>query len=176
MTPHPPPVVPRILVMGVSASGKSTVGELVAQRLDLPFVDGDDLHPEANVEKMRSGIPLTDEDRWPWLDAVGRVLQEHEHGVVVACSALRRSYRDRIRRHAPEVCIVHLHGTPELLASRASDREGHFMPPRLLESQIETLEVPGDDEDAVITDVARPVTDIADAVLDALDLNAVGGR
>ena len=141
----------------------------------MPLIEGDDFHLPASVRKMRAGVALTDEDRWHWLDTVGRVLQEHEGGVVVACSALRRSYRDRIRRHAPDVCIVHLHGTPELLASRATSREGHFMPPRLLESQMETLEVPGDDEEAVITDVSRPVREIADAVLAELQLDVVGG-
>jgi gluconokinase len=143
--------------MGVSGSGKSTVGEALAAALAMPFADADALHPPQNVEKMEAGVPLTDDDRWPWLDAVGALL-EHPP-VVVACSALRRAYRDRLRAHAPALKLVYLHGSRELLAERMSHRD-HFMPVTLLDSQLATLEVPGDDEDAIWCDIIRPVDEI----------------
>ena len=105
------PKAPRVVVMGVSGCGKSTVGELLAQQLGVPFVDGDGLHPAANVAKMSAGIPLTDEDRWPWLEAVGAAIAAEPGGAVMACSALRRVYRDVIRRAAPGTVFVHLHGS-----------------------------------------------------------------
>ncbi|MCS5731210.1 gluconokinase [Herbiconiux moechotypicola] len=132
--------------MGVSGAGKSVVGAGLAARLGLPFIDADHLHPAANVEKMASGIPLTDDDRWPWLDVVGSTLAAHSEGVVMACSALRRVYRDRIRRAAPGTFFVELDGTPELLLRRISARVGHFMPPALLTSQLATLESLAPDE------------------------------
>jgi gluconokinase len=152
--------------MGVSGSGKTTVGVALAARLGLRFVDADELHPAANVEKMAAGIPLTDEDRWPWLDAVGAVLATGD--VVVACSALRRVYRDRLRDAAPGLILVYLHGDRELLAERMGHRPGHFMPASLLDSQLATLEPPADDEHAFSFDVAEPVDAIADAAAGAL--------
>jgi gluconokinase len=143
--------------MGVSGSGKSTVGEALAAALAVPFVDADALHPPANVEKMAAGVPLTDDDRWPWLDAVGALLAHPP--VVVACSALRRVYRDRLRTYAPELRLVYLHGTRELLAERMSHRD-HFMPLTLLDSQLATLEAPDADEDALRCDIARLVDEI----------------
>lgn len=144
--------------MGVSASGKSTVGALLAAELGIPFIDGDDLHPEANRRKMAAATPLTDDDRWPWLDVVGETFAAHSgDGVVIACSALRRVYRDRIRAIAPDVHFVLLDGSPELLAQRAAARTGHFMPPALLQSQLDTLERPDADERASVVDVAEPV-------------------
>lgn len=140
--------------MGVSGSGKTTIGERLAAALDMRFVDGDSLHPVSNVEKMTAGIPLTDEDRWPWLDAVGAVLAEE--GVVVACSALRRTYRDRLRGCAPDLRLVYLHAPRELLAERMSHRD-HFMPVDLLDSQFATLEEPAPDEHAIAIDVAVTV-------------------
>lgn len=140
--------------MGVSAAGKSTVGHGLAEVLGVEFVDADSLHPLANVKKMSDGIPLTDEDRWPWLDEIGRVIAEHSDGVVLACSALKRSYRDRIRAAAPATVFVHLHGSDELLAERAAAREDHFMPPALLASQLATLEHLETDERGVVIDVA----------------------
>jgi carbohydrate kinase (thermoresistant glucokinase family) len=132
--------------MGVSGSGKSTVGERLAHRLGLPFIDADDLHPAANVEKMSAGIPLTDDDRWPWLDTVGARLHEAEDGLVVACSALKRSYRSAIRRAAPDTVFVHIDAPPQLLENRMDARIGHFMPPDLLKSQLATLEPLAADE------------------------------
>ena len=151
--------------MGVSGSGKTTVGSALAARLGLRFVDADDLHPAANVEKMAAGIPLTDEDRWPWLDAVGAVLADGP--VVVACSALRRVYRDRLRAAAPALRLVYLHGSRELLAERMGHRD-HFMPVALLDSQLATLEVPGPDEDAIALDIAAPVDAIVAGAVEGL--------
>lgn len=156
-------------VMGVSAAGKSTVGTALALTLGVPFVDADDLHSDANRAKMAAGIPLTDDDRWPWLDAVGaRLRDERDSGLVVACSALRRAYRDRIREAAPGVVFVHLTGTPELLAARAGARTDHFMPPALLESQLATLEPLEDDEAGLVADVAAPAGALVAAVAEGL--------
>lgn len=155
---------PLIVVMGVSAVGKSTIGIQLAERLGVPFRDADDLHPAANVEKMRAGSPLDDDDRWPWLDLVGRTLQSAESsGLVLACSALRRAYRDRLRRHAPTTCFVHLHADDTVLAARAAGRTGHFMPPSLLASQLATLEALADDERGLVVDVDAPVDEIVDS-------------
>lgn len=147
--------------MGVSGSGKTTVGEALAARLGVRFADADALHPRANVDKMAAGIPLTDDDRWPWLDLVGAELAGGD--VVVACSALRRAYRDRLRRAAPGLRLVFLHGSPALLAERMGHRPGHFMPTSLLDSQLATLEPPAPDENALHFDVAESVDAIADA-------------
>lgn len=152
---------PRVVVMGVSAAGKSSVGIALAALLGVPFADADDLHPPANVAKMASGVPLDDADRAPWLDLVGRALADAPTGLVVACSALRRSYRDRLRAAAPGVVFVHLHGAPDLLAARAAARAGHFMPPALLESQLATLEPLAPDEAGIVLDVAASPDAIA---------------
>jgi carbohydrate kinase (thermoresistant glucokinase family) len=124
--------------MGVSGSGKSTIGGLLAEALGLPFIDADDLHPATNKEKMAHGIPLTDEDRWPWLAAVGDAMAVA--ACVCACSALKRAYRDALRVKDPGVVFVELDGSRELLAERMEAREGHFMPTSLLDSQLATLE------------------------------------
>jgi gluconokinase len=134
-----------IVVMGVSGSGKSTIGTLLAARLNRPFTDGDDLHPAANKAKMARGIPLTDADRRPWLDLVGARLAEPPT-CVLACSALRRGYRDQLRDYVPELLFVHLTGDPAALATRLTARSGHFMPATLLASQLATLEPPEPDE------------------------------
>jgi gluconokinase len=154
-----------IVVMGVSGTGKSTIGRALAETLDLPFVEGDDLHPESNVAKMAAGIPLTDADRAPWLDLIAAEL---DRPVVVACSALKRSYRDRLRAAAPDLVLVYLHGAPELLASRMGQRDGHFMPTVLLESQLATLEEPAADEVAIPADVKLRPDEIVELVTDRL--------
>ena len=152
-----PAQAPIVVVMGVSGSGKSTIGELVAEALSVPFIDADSLHPIANVEKMAAGHPLTDEDRWPWLAKVGQVLAAADAtGAVVACSALKRVYRD---------VFLHLTGSREVLASRLQHRSGHFMPPTLLDSQLATLEPLADDEPGIVVDVEPDVmTIVSDAV------------
>jgi gluconokinase len=143
--------------MGVSGSGKTTVAAMLAGRLATNFLEGDDLHPPANVQKMRGGTALTDEDRWPWLDAIHAALERDVAGhlsAVVACSALREVYRQRLEAGLPDVGLVLLDGDPAILASRLSHRPDHFMNPALLQSQIDTLERPSN---AVIVDVAKPV-------------------
>ena len=135
----------RIVVMGPSGCGKSTVGSALAESLGARFVDGDDLHPAANVEKMSAGIPLDDEDREPWLRTVGETLQGEER-IVVACSALRRAYRDAIRAVAPDAFFAELVVDRDLLAERLTSRPDHFMPASLLDSQLQTLESLGEDE------------------------------
>ena len=152
-----------VVVMGVSGSGKTTVGAALADALGLPFVDGDALHPAANVAKMAAGIPLDDADRAPWLDAVGAVLAAGP--VVVACSALKRAYRDRLRAAAPGLELVFLDGSRELLASRMTARPGHFMPASLLDSQLATLERPDPDEHSVTVDIAAPVAEIVASLM-----------
>ncbi len=151
--------------MGVSAAGKSTIAAGLARVLGYRWADADDLHPDVNVAKMAAGDPLTDEDRWPWLDLVGESLERGARagGLVMACSALKRAYRDRIRRQAPDAVFVHLTASPELLQRRAAAREGHFMPAKLLASQIATLEELDDDEIGVDVDVDADVPAIVEA-------------
>ncbi|MCP9000946.1 gluconokinase, GntK/IdnK-type [Pseudarthrobacter sp. RMG13] len=151
--------------MGVSGCGKTTIGDLVARELGVQFLDGDSLHPVENVAKMAAGTPLTDEDRWPWLATVGSELAAATGGLVLACSALRRSYRDAIRAQAPDTVFLHLHGSKEVLRARTEGRSGHFMPPALLESQLATLEALEADEAGIVVDIAGPVNQV---VADAL--------
>lgn len=157
-----------IVVMGVSAAGKSTIAARLAGELGCRWIDADDLHPASNVAKMAAGEPLTDDDRWPWLDEVGRRLANDDagRGTVIACSALRRAYRDRIRRLAPEAVFVHLTAAPELLERRAAARTGHFMPASLLASQIALLEHLDEDEAGVAVDVAADIPAIVGAARD----------
>lgn len=157
--------------MGVSGVGKSTVGAALAARLGVPFEDADDLHPAANVAKMRAGHPLDDEDRWPWLDAVGRWLAEHPDGGVMACSALKRSYRDRLRRHAPQARFLLLQGPREVVERRQADRPGHFMPPTLMGSQLAILEPLEPDEDGIVLDVDRGVEEVVQGYMVAAARN-----
>ncbi|MGW0564247.1 gluconokinase [Streptomyces sp. NPDC003016] len=132
---------PLIVVMGVSGSGKTTVGQAIAQRLAVPYAEADDFHSPQNVAKMRAGVPLDDEDRRPWLDAIATWLAEHAgRGGVVTCSALKRRYRDRLAAVSSEVFFLHLDGSAELIAGRLARREDHFMPTSLLRSQIDALE------------------------------------
>lgn len=162
----------RLIVMGVSGCGKSTVSQALAGRLGLDMVDGDDLHLSESVAKMRAGIALQDADRWPWLDRIGDYLagcDERAPGRVVACSALRRAYRDRIRAHAGEVCFLFLQGDYALIAQRMRQRVGHYMQADLLDSQFQTLETPGPQETDVITlDITEPVELLVDQALAAL--------
>jgi carbohydrate kinase (thermoresistant glucokinase family) len=162
----PPPVV---VLMGVSGCGKSTVGRLLADRLGWPMLEGDDLHPAANVEKMAHGRPLTDDDRWPWLAAIRTWIDariSEQSSAVVTCSALRHSYRDVLRD--PHVVFVQLDGPRELLLARLAARHGHFMPAALLDSQLSALEPPDRDEQAVRIDISLDVADQVDAILAAL--------
>ncbi|MFU8946307.1 gluconokinase [Mycetocola zhadangensis] len=158
----------QVIVMGVSASGKSTIGALIAGALGVPFVDGDALHPQANIEKMAGGQPLNDDDRWPWLAVVGQTLAESGKsgtGMVIACSALRRAYRQTILDNAPDAQFVHLHGSRDVLAARIEGRSGHFMPASLLDSQFATLEPLAEDEPGCVVDIDQTVADIvAEAV------------
>ena len=143
-----------VVVMGVSGSGKSTIAEGIADVLAFAYIDGDDLHSEANVAKMASGTPLSDADRWPWLDRIGETLAAAlaaDRGLVIACSALKWAYRDRIRRSAPEARFVFLDGSASLIRERMKHRKGHYMPTGLLDSQFATLERPADDEPHVLT-------------------------
>lgn len=148
-----------VVVMGVSGSGKSVLGSALAARLGAPYVDGDDLHPAANVAKMAAGTPLTDADRWPWLDRVGEWLRTHRDGVT-ACSALKRGYRDRLRAAVPGVVFLHMSAPRAVLEARMSHRPGHFMPVGLLGSQLAALEPLQPDEDGVTLDATRPPEDV----------------
>lgn len=167
---------PIIVVMGVSAAGKSSVGRALADRLGLQFRDADDLHPAENIAKMASGIPLSDEDRWPWLERVGQVLAQasprspsvNPAGIVVACSALKRAYRDVLRRHSPDCIFVHLTAPREVLEARLASRAGHFMPTTLLDSQLATLETLSLAEAGCVIDVSPGINRIVDDVIAAL--------
>jgi gluconokinase len=154
---------PLVVVSGVSGSGKTTVASAVAARLALPFLDADVLHSPDSVAKMRAGTPLDDVDRWPWLDRAGDWLREHDAaGAVLACSALKRSYRDRLRSRAPRALVLQLTGRPDVIASRVAARTGHFMPPSLLASQLATLEPLATDEPGRTIDVGQAVEAIVD--------------
>jgi gluconokinase len=161
-----------VVAMGVAGTGKSTVGELVAADLGVDLIEGDAFHPQSNIDKMSSGQPLTDEDRKPWLQRLAEIVAaEHEQGrpSVLACSALRRSYRDILRGELPEgsMFFVHLHADFAVLDARMQTRE-HFMPPSLLQSQFDTLEPLEDDEDGVLVDVALSVDEVMAEVRRAL--------
>lgn len=159
-----------VIVMGVSGSGKSTVGAALAQRLGWPFHDGDTFHPPANVAKMRQGIPLTDTDRQPWLLAIQQFMQRTQNAgksAVIACSALRKAYRETLLQRETWVRFVWLHGPRELIAERMQARPGHFMPPSLLDSQLDTLEPP---DGAIALCVDQSPEALVDAILQRLTL------
>jgi gluconokinase len=151
-----------VIVMGVSGCGKTTVGRLLARELGYEFLDADDLHPQANVAKMAQGVALTDDDRWPWLDAIVAAMHERAArgcGAVIACSALKVAYRERLRRGGgavEEVRIVYLKGDAATIAPRVASRSGHYMPASLLASQFAALEEP---RDAIVVDIRQPSVD-----------------
>ena len=159
-----------IVVMGVSATGKTSVGELLAEELGCEFVEGDSLHPRRNIEKMESGTPLTDEDRWPWLQAIADLVEIRDHegtSTVVTCSALRRKYRDVLRGAAPTF-FVHLDAPFEVLEARMQERIKHFMPTSLLRSQFDTLEPLDDDESGAVVDVSPPIDVVVEEAVNAV--------
>lgn len=169
MTTHPLVVV----VMGVSATGKTSVAQLLADDLGFDFVEGDEHHPQANIDKMTHGVALTDEDRWPWLETLAGLARERVgagHSMVLTCSALRRSYRDVLRAGVPDeqVFFVHLHADVEVLAARMAQRTKHFMPTSLLDSQMETLEPLEADELGSVVDVEPPIEVVVDNALAAI--------
>ncbi|MEY9990110.1 gluconokinase [Streptomyces sp. V4I8] len=158
-----------VVVMGVAGTGKTTIGPLLAARLGVPYAEGDDFHPQANIAKMSAGTPLDDDDRWPWLDAIGAWAHERAGlGGVVSCSALKRSYRDRLRAEAPGVVFVHLSGDRALIEDRMTHRQGHFMPTALLDSQFATLQPLGSDEAGVAVDVTGSPEEITERATKAL--------
>jgi gluconokinase len=163
-----------VVVMGVSGSGKTTLGEGIAERLHWRFQEGDDLHPRANVEKMSRGDPLSDEDRWPWLDAIGEWLDERSRAgenAVITCSALRRAYRDRLRTGRPGLRFCHVDVPEEVLRDRLEHRRGHYMPASLLPSQLATLEPLADDEPGVVVSPEGDPDDVLAEALEALGLS-----
>ena len=168
---------PLVVVMGVSGSGKTTIGTLIAEALQVPFVDADGLHPRSNVVKMAEGTPLTDEDRWPWLALVGeQIAAATGTGIVMACSALKRSYRDAIDAAAPGVLFLHLHADQAVLSARIEGRSGHFMPPALLKSQFEALEMLQPDENGCVVNVAGGVDEIVRSAVELVGERVVGAR
>jgi gluconokinase len=161
-----------VVVMGVSGTGKTTVAEHLVQRLGWKFAEGDAFHPAANVEKMSHGTPLDDDDRWPWLESIAVWIGERElagENAVVTCSALKRSYRDLLRRGHPSVFFAHVNTSPEELRDRLNRRHGHYMPPSLLDSQLETLQQLEPDEPGVTVSGEGSPDDVAEHVLKVLD-------
>jgi gluconokinase len=167
-----------LVVMGVSGSGKSTIAARLAKRLNWTFEDGDRFHPASNVAKMRAGHPLTDQDRWPWLraisDEIDRACKAGQH-LVIACSALKRAYRDVLVHGRNDVRIIYLSGNRDLIANRLALRKDHFMPPGLLDSQFETLEPPGADENPVTVSIDASVKTIVEDIVTRLGLSPAGG-
>ena len=172
MDDHPDrPSTTTIVVMGVSGAGKSTVAAELVKRLGWPFAEGDDFHPPENVAKMHAGIPLVDEDRWPWLRRLAGWIGEHEaagRSAVVTCSALKRRYRDLLREGHPAVWFAHVRADPSLIQRRVEVRRGHYMPPSLLSSQLEILEPLADDEPGAQISGVAPAAEVAESVLEAL--------
>jgi gluconokinase len=168
-----PPVPAVVIVMGVSGCGKSTIGALLAAHLRWEFEDADWFHPASNIDKMNSGIPLTDEDRWPWLDAVAASIDTTRRSgghAVVACSALKRSYRDILIGKHPDVRLVYLKGDETLIARRMAVRHEHFMPRSLLHSQFKALEEPGPGENPIIVSIEPQPREIVTRILSAMNM------
>ena len=164
---------PSIVVMGVSGCGKSTVASALAAALHVPFIEGDLLHPPHNVALMAAGTPLSDADRSGWLKTISqRLTLASLSGAVVACSALKRSYRDVLRSGNTPLLFVHLHGNPVVLQERMAARQGHYMPASLLQSQLDTLELPGAEENVLTFDFTQPVADVVGAVVQTLKAHA----
>ena len=164
-----------IILMGVSGSGKTTIGERLAQSLGWPFYDGDQFHPPANVAKMQQSMPLTDEDRWPWLEGIAAWIDATRHAGnhgTVACSALKRAYRDILVGERPDVRIVYLKGGRDLIARRLAARNGHFMPPALLDSQFATLEEPQPDEHPIVVSIVPHPREIVEEIIKRLGEDA----
>jgi gluconokinase len=155
-----------IVVMGVSGSGKTTVGQALAQRLGVDYAEADEFHPPENIAKMSAGTALTDDDRWPWLGAIAEWIGEHPQGGVVTCSALKRKYRDVLKRGG-DVFFLHLDGTRELIAARLAERKGHFMPPALLDSQFADLEALTEDERGAVVSIDATPEELTEAAIRA---------
>ncbi len=170
-------LLPPVVIMGVSGCGKSTVGSLLSERLDVAFRDGDDLHPAANKEKMAAGVPLDDSDRKPWLEDIGRALgtPPASGSIIIACSALKRSYRDILRKHEPAVIFVHLTADRGTLLARMKQRQHEFMPSSLLDSQLTTLEPLLEDERHIIVDVGSGPVEVVDEIAARLQPFATNG-
>jgi gluconokinase len=163
-----------LVVMGVSGSGKSTIADKLAERLDWTYEDGDRFHPASNVAKMTAGHPLTDDDRWPWLQAIADEIDrscEAGQRVVIACSALKRVYRDILVHGKNDIRIVYLNGTQRLIADRLAQRKGHFMPPGLLDSQFKILEPPEQNENPVTVSIDASVDAVVDDIIRQLGLH-----
>ena len=167
---------PVVIVMGVSGSGKTTLGEALAARHGFRFLDADDFHPAANVAKMRSGVPLDDADRAPWLERLSGLLAGATAPTVLACSALKARYRTRLAAGCERALFVYLAGSRDMIGARLSARADHYMPPSLLQSQMDALEAPGDDEGALTLDCDQPVDALCAAVVQALIARRDGSR
>ncbi len=168
-----------LIMMGVSGSGKSTIADKLAERIGWRSVDGDKFHPASNIAKMSAGHPLTDEDRWPWLKAIAAEIDRSckaGEKVVIACSALKRSYREILVHGRDDVRIVYLDGSQQLIAERLARRSGHFMPPGLLESQFKTLEPPDESENPVTVSIDSAPDDIVDNIIQQLGLPTIDGK
>jgi carbohydrate kinase (thermoresistant glucokinase family) len=176
MSADQPSAFSALIIMGVSGSGKSTIANALGQKLGWVVEDADQFHPESNVKKMSAGIPLTDDDRWPWLQAIAaEIARKRTSGtsVIMACSALKRTYRDILVQGHRDVRIVYLRGRKELIAERLAARKNHFMPPGLLDSQFRTLEEPTADEHPLVVDIDATVDEIADRIVALLERGRV---
>lgn len=155
--------------MGVAGCGKTSIGEALSQKIDITYIDGDNLHPQSNIEKMSSGQPLTDEDRWPWLNKIGEQFAQSDRSLAIGCSALKSAYRRAIETSAEQdVLFVHLSGSRKVIEQRMGDRSGHFMPLSLLDSQFEALEELGEQENGFAVDIDQNIDAIVDQIIQHL--------